>query len=69
MARVGLWGCQGEFGGTEPACLEERLVTCMLSTLQRVARVEKVVPCKRITLLATRRKAKRVGRGDESDND
>ena len=68
LARVGLWGCQGEFGA-EPACLEERLVACALSTLQRVARVEMVVPCKRIGAVATRRKAKRVGRGDESDDD
>ena len=34
-----------------------------------VARVEMVVPCKRIAELATRRKATRVGRGDESDDE
>ena len=69
LARVGLWGCQGEFVGAEPACLEERLVACALSTLQRVARVEMVVPCKRIARVATRGKATRVGRGDESDDE
>ena len=68
LARTGLWGCQGE-SGAEPACLEERLVACVLSTLQRVARVEVVVPCRRIGGLATFRRARRVGRGDESDED
>ena len=69
LARVGFWGCQGEFIGTEPACLEERLVACTLSTLQRVARVEMVVPCKRIGGVGSRRKAGRLGRGDESEGD
>ena len=68
LARIGLWGCQGE-SGAEPACLEERLVACVLSTLQRVARVEVVVPCRKIGGLATFRRARRVGRGDESDED
>ena len=66
VARVGLWGC-GEDLGAEPAVLEERLVACVLSTLQRVARIEAIVPCRAGRVL--KRLDSRVGKGEESEEE
>ena len=66
MARVGFWGC-GEDLGEEPAVLEERLVACVLSTLQRVARIEVIVPCRAGRVL--KRLDSWVGKGEESEEE
>ena len=66
VARVGLWGC-GEDLGAEPAVLEERLVACVLSTLQRVARIEAIVPCRAGRVL--KRLDSRVGKREESEEE
>ena len=66
VARVGFWGC-GEDLGAEPAVLEERLVACVLSTLQRVARIEAIVPCRAGRVL--KRLDSWVGKGEESEEE